>query len=490
MENISIRTLWITIGSFGSFSLSIVSAVILSRYFDKIDYGTYKQILFIYGTLLVVFSAGIPAVFSYFLPRFSLEEGKNIVTKLTLILFITGSIFSIFLYLFSSELGEFMGNPKLGTMLEIFSPIPMFLLPTLGVDGVFATYGKTHFIAVYEIITRLIMLLCIVLPVTLYEKGLEYAIYGWVVASIASFILALFFKRIPFKKIQSKKANLSYQEIFHYSLPLVVASFWGIAITTADNFYISKYFGVEVYAEFSNGFIEIPFVIMITSAISVVLLPVYSKMAHQKTDIKHFIVLWREVLRKSAAIIYPIVVLFLFYSEIIIILLFSEKYINSALFFQISMMVNFFNIIIFSPLLFALGRTKFYAQLHMFIALLEWSLGYVVVLVFNSPIAIAIMAVSLSILKIIIAFVFTAKFLGTSLRSLIPFKAVISYAIHSILIMVLVQEFLLIIGQVVDSLLSLIVISITYVTLLIVTSIPLGLDYLSIIKRLLNKQQS
>ena len=46
----------VAMGSLFSFGFSIVSSMILSRYFDKADYGTYKQVMYVYNTLLTVFT--------------------------------------------------------------------------------------------------------------------------------------------------------------------------------------------------------------------------------------------------------------------------------------------------------------------------------------------------------------------------------------------------------------------------------------------------
>jgi O-antigen/teichoic acid export membrane protein len=482
-----IRTFWILVGTSSSFLLSIASAAILSRYFDKIDYGTYKQIIFIYGSLLVAFSAGIPSIFSYFLPRFSLSESKYIAKKLTLILFALGCFFSLFLLVFADALAILMANPQLGKMLKIFWLVPIFLLPTLGLEGIFATYGKTHFVAIYNTISRLFILCCILLPVLFFNKGLEASMYGWVVGSIFACSLALIFMRIPFLGVNPIQINLSYREIFAYSTPLFVASLWGISISFADHFYISRSFGAEIYAEFSNGFMEIPFVLMLTSATGMVLLPIYSQMSVKNADIDNFVAIWRSVAIKSASIIYPLVIFFLFYADLIVVILYSETYINSALYFQICMMVNFFNIIIFSPLWLALGKTRLYAKLHMIIAILAWTLGYLVVLIFKSPVAIAMLSVTLTITKVIVAFLFTAKFLGTSLRSLMPLKTVMSFALHSFMIMLILNQSLAWMGFTVDYLGSLIIVALAYGVLLVASSFLFDLDYLSALKDLITK---
>lgn len=61
----TLQAFWIAIGSLFAFGFGIVSSMILSRYFPKEDYGTYKQVIYVYTTLLTVFTLGLPKAFSY-----------------------------------------------------------------------------------------------------------------------------------------------------------------------------------------------------------------------------------------------------------------------------------------------------------------------------------------------------------------------------------------------------------------------------------------
>ena len=69
---------WVGLGSLCSFGFALVSSAILSRYFNKADYGTYKQVMYVYTTLLTVFTLGLPRAFSYFLPRVELCQAKEL----------------------------------------------------------------------------------------------------------------------------------------------------------------------------------------------------------------------------------------------------------------------------------------------------------------------------------------------------------------------------------------------------------------------------
>jgi len=221
------QAFWVGIGSLSSFAIGIISAAILSRYFDKTEYGTFRQVIFVYNTLLVIFSAGLPRVFGYFLPRYPIEQGENIVLKISKLLFLFGLSFSVFIFLFSDLIATLLKNPDLSIGLKYFSPIPMLLLPTLGIEGIFSTYKKTFYIAIYNTVTRLLMLLCITFPVVILKGNYIYAIIGWIIVSALSLVLALYFKKIPFRSIVPVRSSLSFKEIFNYSLPLVEQVFQG-----------------------------------------------------------------------------------------------------------------------------------------------------------------------------------------------------------------------------------------------------------------------
>jgi O-antigen/teichoic acid export membrane protein len=486
-KNNTIQAFWVALSTFSSLALSIVSVAILSRHLSKVDYGSYRQIVYVYSTLLVIFSAGLPSVFSYFLPRYTIQEGKDIVLKVTKILFIGGVFFSIFLFSFSGLIAQVLKNPELSLGLKIFAPIPMLLLPTLGIEGIFATYKKTIYITIFTVSTRIVTLICILVPVLLFDKSYIYALYGWNIASLLSLILAIYLKRIPFAEFKAEKSNLKLKEIFSYSLPLLTASLWGTAIKAADQFYISRYFGAEIFAEFSNGFIEIPFVIMITGATATILLPIFSKMFHENIDIEEFVLTWKNVLNKSAMIIYPMVIFFLFYSKDIITILYSNKYSNSVKYFQINIFQNFFNIIIFAPLLFAMGKTKFYSKLHMYIALAAWGLGYLTVTIFNSPFSIAILSVSLNILKIGVAFIFISRIFQIQITKLIPFKKIGLYIIHSLFVIVIVRIISLALLPPLNPFIYLTFSLLSFIIILLSSALPLKIDYMAIIKPIFEK---
>lgn len=367
------QAFWVSVGNLVALIFTIGATMVMSRIYTKVDYGTYRQIFWVYSSLTVVFTLGLPRAFGYFLPRVSFEEAHSLTNKITRIFFVMGGVFSVLLFVLSDLIASALNNQDLSIGLKIFSPVPFFLLPTMGLDSIYATYKRTEVSAVYHIISKAILAICLVLSAILYRHSYIYAIIGFNIASIISFGFALFLKNLPFKGIQQKRTTVSFKEIFAFSLPLMGANIVNILINSTDQFFISRYFGVVEFAEFSNGAMELPFIGMIVGACSVVLLPIYSsiKSKGEVSECKNEILsLWRSVIEKCMKLIYPLVIFCIIFSTEIMVVLYGEEYRQSGIFFKIMLFNNFFAIISTYPLILALNKVKQYMKLYIYNALL------------------------------------------------------------------------------------------------------------------------
>lgn len=425
------QAFWLAIGYFSSLAVGIGSAVILSRYFNKAEYGTYRQIIYVYNTLLIVFSAGLPKVYAYFLPKYTIEEGRYIVKKITKLLLYLGTLFSICLFLGADIIATILKNPDLSIGLKVFSPVPFLMLPTLGLEGIYSTYKNTRVIAIYNTLTKLLMLFFIVFPVIYFEGSYFYALYGWIAVSIISFIIALILKDKPFKNIQQKTPIFSNARIFKYSLPILTASIAGIAISSSNQFFISRYFGMEEFAIFSNGFVQLPFVVIVSTSIGAVLMPQISKLHDSnKKDIGY---IYKAAILNSAILLYPIISFFMVYSDEIIIILFSEKYKESGFYFIINLILNYTNIIIFAPILLGLGASGFYSKIHIYAAITLWISTYGAIVIYNNPYAVVVVFLIINLGLIFFSIRKIITLLNMNLNELLSITKLIKIISHSLI---------------------------------------------------------
>lgn len=479
---------WVAVGSLCSFGFSIVSSMILSRYFNKADYGTYKQVMYVYSTLLTVFTLGLPKAFSYFLPRVELAQSKSLIRKITNLFFLLGGVFSLLLFVFSPQIALILKNPELTKALRIFAIVPFFLLPTMGLDGILATFRQSKYIALYHISTNIFKLLCVALPVMVWNLGYEQALWGFVVSSFITFLLALYLKYLPVRNEGNEKCKITYKDIFRFSIPLLTASLWGILIHSADQFFVSRYFGNEVFAEFSNGSMELPFVGMIVGACATVLSPIFSRLSHEKVDPKKEVYpLWMSVFEKTAKLIYPLVIYCMVFADVVMVTLYSGKYVDSQNYFRIKLITNFFTLISYGPLIINIGKVKYYSRVHMFTALIVVLLEFISVKTINSPYAISWISMLCHVGKIFAMLFMVSKFFGVKFYQLFPLKLIGQILIPSALFLLLERWFLIDLCHL-NSWVVLFVSVIVYALVYYAYSILVKMDYIGLVKPLIKKK--
>lgn len=484
----TIQALWVAIGSLSSFAVTIVTSMILSRYFSKEDFGTYKQVMYIYQTLLTVFTLGLPQAYGYFLPRVGIEKGKDVVRIITKLFYGAGIVFSLVLFISAPLIASLMNNDALEGAIRIFSPVPFFLLPTMGLESIFSTYRKTYISSLYTFFSRLLIVLCAVLPTIIIGGTYRTAIIGFVISSFISFIIAIYLKSIPFKNTIQESSALSIKAVLHFSLPLVYGGFAGMIIHSADQFFISRYFGTVTFAEFSNGSMELPFVGMIISSCTTVLYPMFSKMNNDHLDpTKSIFPLWKSVFVKTAMLIYPMVVFCWVFASEIMVVLFGEAYEVSGLYFQIKLVANLFTLIAFAPVILSIGKTKIYANVHMYNAIILVILEYLIVKLIPNPYIITVISVICQIARIFVMLLIIASYFKVSLFKLFPKRIMLKILIPSLFLLLIIKNGLH--NIIVSPLATLVIAGLVYFVLYIIYSYCVKIDYISLIKPILKHEK-
>lgn len=390
------QALWLGISQASTFVVVFLSGAILSRYFPKCDYGTYKQVMFVYTTLNVIFTAGLVSVFPFFIPRYSKEEGKTIVNKVTFVLLLLGGVFSVFLFLTSGLIANLLNNPDLEGALKYFCLAPLFTLPALGVEGLYTALRKTQYVVIYQVGGKLFLFLCCILPVLLWNGTYKEAIIGWVFASFLSFLMALVMKGLPYRHIKAKPVDKLYKQVFDYSLPLMSASLVGLAFHSANQFFISRYCGQSVFAEYSNGYLALPIVPMIAGSIKSVLVPLFSK-ASKEGNMNDAIKSYESSLIKCVTLVFPFIFFCFLFSQDIMSLAFGKNYASSGSYFRCSLINDMFACLPYLAIILALGGTKAYFRAHLYVAIAIWAIDFILVVChITDPILFAIIFTVLS----------------------------------------------------------------------------------------------
>lgn len=424
------QAMWVAVGQFSAFAIGIISPMILSRYFSKGDYGTYKQVMYVYNTLLIVFTLGLPKAYSYFIPRVSLPESKDVIRKISRLFAILGLFLSLLLFCGASAIAGLLHNPDLELAIKWFSPTPLLLLPVMGIEGILASYKKAKHIALFTLCMRVFTLLFTILPVITFNGTYIHSIIGFDIASLLTCIFSYYLKYLPTRGIELQRATVSYKEIFAFSLPLLSASLWIMLFQSTNQFFISRYYGNEVFAEFSNGFMEFPIIPMVVNSVATILAPLFAGMAvKNKMSIGD---IWNSALNKTIKIIYPVTIYCILFSNIVMTCFYGKMYSTSGIFFSIKNIEGFFSVIPFYPILMALGKTKEYSRVHMVIAFLLLPLEFFIVKLGLPVYTIGLAYVLCSLGKVILQFAVVGRSVEMPASVLIPYKAMIKVALVSV----------------------------------------------------------
>lgn len=416
----TVRAFWLALANLVSFGATLVIASCLSRLLSPADYGTYRQVILVYYTFLIVFSLGLPKAYSYFLAKAPLEEGRSIVVKLGKILLALALVFAIALWCGADAMAWLLGNDMLAPNLRCFALTPLFLMPVLGVEGILTAYGQTNLVAAYVFAGRGLLIAGAVIPVAWFDAGVTGAVNGFVVASFASSVFGVWLSFRPFKGISSCKTGLNIKDVFKFVWPVFTSGIYGFVIVSSSQFFVSHFFGVKEFAFFANGYHELPFAGMIFGATAGVLLPEFSKMYSACDSSARMHVLWNSVVVKTCSLIYPMSVFCCFFASEIMAFIYGEAYRSAAVLFIIATVVCLLRVIPLNPVMLATGNAKRFSDLHLFTAITIIGLDVLCVKYFPSLIAIAIIASVCTMSCLWMLMYSIAGTFGITIRHLMP----------------------------------------------------------------------
>lgn len=401
----------------------------------KGEYGAFRQIIYLHTILLSVVGISLSKVASNYLPLLSLGQGYNLVRKILLVLLSIGIFFAFLLFFANPLICAFFNNPELKEPLYLFSGIIFFTIPTLGIEGIYASYKKTHILGIYTVFSKLLMFVLLVVPFFFIDPDLNTIIYFWLLQSIISFFIGLYLIYLPFKDVTLIDSEISITKIFRFIWPLVISSILGILFTSSDQYYISNYFGKEVYADFSNGSLQIPFIGILIGSIGSVLHPYFIEKINMSGGKQEIVATIKNSISKSVVLSYPIVLFILFSSETIFSVLFEEIYKNSSSFFRIIALYNLFSVFVLLPIIIVLKEVRFYNIIHVAAVFFVWGFQYLGLHFYLNPLLVPAVSLFAKILILIAFMVRIARRLNVRVTDMIPSKEIISLLLTCIIIL-------------------------------------------------------
>lgn len=336
--------------------IQMVVTMLLSRFRTLEEYGTYSQILIVINLTTTIFMFGLPSTINYFIARAESQlEKKHFLSVYYTLSTILGAIIAIILTLSIDLIELYFSNPLISKFLYFLALIPWARILSSAIDHLLIVYNKTKLLLTYRVLNS-ISILTVVILTQVFAKPFSFYMLLYTIVN-AIFALSVYFISSKIVKGISISFDLAIiKNIFHYSLPIGIASVLGTITLELDKLFISKVMDVEALAIYTNAAKELPITI-ISASLTAVLMP-HIVVLLKNNRKKDAVELWNSAILIAFTINCLFVFIIFQFSKEVITVLYSSKYILGDSVFRIYTLVLLLRITYFGMILNATGNTK------------------------------------------------------------------------------------------------------------------------------------
>ncbi len=410
----------LTVSKMVVLAISMVTAMLLSRFRTVEEYGTYSQLIMVINLVTTIIMMGLPNSLNYFLAGADTKEERshflNVYYSLSTVL---SAVVGFVLVLITPLLVDYFDNPMITNFIYFLAVFPWTKIIMASVENVLVVYNRTNLIMAFRLLNS-VSLLGIILLVQLFKWDFAaYMILYLAVEAIFTICVYVIAKQSAGKLRVEFDLELT-KKIFKFSIPMGIASMLGTLNIELAKLVIGGLMDTESLAIFTNASKEMP-VTIIASSITAVLLPQMVRLL-KKGENEKAAKLWSDATYISFTIICLIAfALFVFAPEVMTIL-YSEKYLGGVSVFRIYSIVLLFRCTYFGMVLNSTGRTKLilYSSIGSLVLNVCLNYAFFYIFGFEGP---AFASLCSLVIVSVMQLIWSSKVLGVKFKRLFDWKA-------------------------------------------------------------------
>ena len=406
---------------------NIITFILLARIFTPEVYGTYRQLFLINQIVWAIVFSALPTALLYFCGKTkSAGEVAAVVRSHLMIVVIAAFGVAAVLMFVAGGAAHALNNPALERLLPYFALFPAAYIVSSLLPSVLVVSDRTSLLPVLTGTTAIVTSGS-TLTAAWFFRDLDLVV---IVATIAAVTSAVFVGVVIIQLSRNPdRFNLPIRSILIYAAPLLLASALGIVGLRMDQMVVSRVFGPAIFAIYAIGAFELPIYSLIKSSSSSVILPELSR-AVKSARWGEVLDIWHDLLRKNAALLFPISAGLFVFSEEFITLLFGERYRTAAPIFAIFTLLGPIRAVTFGLILRAMGRTK--AELigsAYFLAVITAVLYFAANWLSIVGVATVVVVTTISLAVVMLFLTFRASNREIGIFDLYPVRLIIGFAI-------------------------------------------------------------
>jgi O-antigen/teichoic acid export membrane protein len=337
--------------------LAMAQVMILSRAYNKLDYGTYSQGLIVIQIMTTLTGFGLSSAVNYFLAQaIPFESKRKYFNTITGINVLSGVVGGLLLLVFRNFIAEYFSNPMLAALIIYIAFRPMVANLVTNFQNSFIANSMARMISV-----RNLIIVIIELAIIGFAAWMKYDISVIFVLLIALDLAQLLYFFLITKKLWYtvsffKISPELVREILAYAVPMALALMVGTLNIEVDKLLIGYFFSTEQLAEYANMSKELPFS-FIALSISTVMLPKIIR-AYKNGDKELARKFWANSISIGFIFTSLLCMAAILLSKEVIVFLYSEKYAGGDPIFIVFVLVQMIRFTYFGTILNAAGKTK------------------------------------------------------------------------------------------------------------------------------------
>lgn len=418
-HNLADTSILLTITNTFQTFVGLATSVIAVRYLSKPSYGCYLQIMFLVNVITMAITFGMPRSIYYFMPR--VINRRKFVFHSYFVINMLGLIVCAIIFFGRDMINTLLykndmmlaGLGFLALYIFLSSNGRIYLSVLLSNNN-----GKT--VALTNAIFSVLSFTVIVIPLVL-GMGLRGVFWGVLLRYIVGYVVKGF---VALKSTIGNLSDITHSECFleqvKYIVPLGLISLVAIFSSSIDRIIITLFMNIEDFALYDRGAMQIPIISTLSITVGAVIMP--KLVGYYKSgNIKDLLHIWHKSIEKVALVVFPSFIFLLICARQIITLLYTERFEDSILIFQIYLFILPLGITIFGNIFSAANKNMYLLYMQIGSVLLNAVLSVLMVKAYGN-VGPAVATVIMRIAIVTTSIVAIRYLLHLKLKSIFPWQ--------------------------------------------------------------------
>jgi O-antigen/teichoic acid export membrane protein len=340
-----------------SFVASFALPLLLVRRLDQAEFGLYKQVFLVATTAVALLPFGFGMSAFYFLPR-EREKQEAVVLNILFVYACIGGLAFLALLLFPSLLVTLFNGPELRDLSPLIGFLIMIWIMSSLLECIPVAHQELKLGSALILASQLVKTILLLAAAVVYGTVLALIVAG-ALFGLVQFALLLWYLRSRFAGFLRGPDWPFLRVQLAYATPLGLITMLYVLQLDLHHYLVSYFYGPAEYAVYAVGCFQLPLVGIIFDAVGSILIPRVGVL-HKEGQNREIVLLMARVMRKVAAVFFPLYVFLMLFGKDFIVALFTAKFLDSWPIFVINLMMLPFGIILLDSLQRSYGELRYF----------------------------------------------------------------------------------------------------------------------------------